>query len=206
VDFQIGHVQAHPALGGVLLFCHETGGDAPQRMWRYVPGDSGPKAFYPERNEEWITHEVWWANSGSRLKNNRVLFTIWPYDAAHEAGIHGLASVDGDGGDFHVHSRYKAWHTHGSPDGELVLGDDHERNIWLIRPWTGERRLLTQGHRAAGFDTHPHASFTPDSRHVVMNSSALGREAVVAVEIPEWERLPSAKITESRVQQGVQYL
>ena len=43
--------------------------------------------------------------------------------------------------------------------------------LWLIRMATGERRLLTQGHQGRGFKTHPHASFTPDSRGIVFASS-----------------------------------
>ena len=195
---KIGHLQAHPAIPNVLLFCHETGGDAPQRMWRYIVGDTEPLPFYKEWYEEWTTHEVWWANSNPapspkgipEWSLNRVLFTIWPYDEEREKGIYGIVSVDGEGQDFRVHSRYKAWHTHGSPNGEYILGDDHDRNLWLIRAATGERRLLTQGHRRPGFDTHPHASFTPDSRAIVFNTSAPAREAIAVVEIPLFDSLP----------------
>jgi oligogalacturonide lyase len=183
-DFQVGHVQAHPRIPGLVMFCHETGGDAPQRMWRVMPGAATPLPAYQEQGEEWVTHEVWW--------NNRALFTIWPYDDERLKYRYGIVSVDMQGGDAQWHAKYKAWHTHGSPDGRWILGDDFDRNLWLIAPFGQERRLLSQGHNGEGFTTHPHASFAPDSRAAVSQSSRLGREAVVLIEVPPWEELPMA--------------
>ena len=180
-DFQIGHVQAHPDINGLVMFCHETGGDAPQRMWRFLDADVDAVPYFPERGEEWVTHEVWW--------NNRALYTIWPYDEERLNYQYGIVSVGLQTGSRTWHCKYKAWHTHGSPDGQWILGDDFDRNLWMIAPQGGERRLLSQGHTTGDFGTHPHASFTPDSRAVVTNSSILGREAVLVVECPRWSEL-----------------
>ena len=185
-NFHVSHVQAHPSIGDFVMFCHETGGDAPQRMWAIQPGQDAAMKFHEERYEEWITHETWWAN-------NRALFTISPYDEEHKQKPHGIASINIKGEDFMIHNQYDAWHTHGSPDGKWILGDDFDRNLWLIHPPTGERRLLTGGHLDGEMRPHPHASFTPDSRAVVFNSGKFGKEDVMIVELPPWDNLPAMK-------------
>jgi oligogalacturonide lyase len=185
LDFRIGHVQANPFTSGVIMFCHETGGDAPQRMW-VVNGDgSGLKPFYKETYSEWVTHEVWWGA-------DRAIFTVWPYDEERTRKPHGILSADLATGTPRIHTQYPAWHTHGSPDLKWAVGDDFDRNLWLVKADTSERRLLTQGHLSKGFDTHPHASFTPDNKGIVFSSSRNGAEDIFLVDMPEWESLPKA--------------
>ena len=188
VGFRVGHIQANPVTPGIILFCHETGGDAPQRTWVVNADGTGLRPFYKETYDEWVTHEVWWGA-------DRAAFTIWPYDDIHLHKPHGVVSADLATGTPTVHSQYPAWHTHGSPDRRWLLGDDFDRNLWLIRVEAGQRRLLTQGHNGAGFDTHPHASFTPDSKAVVFNSSRNGTEDILLVELPEWDALPTRAAT-----------
>ena len=72
------------------------------------------------------------------------------------------------------------------------MGNDFERNLWLIQASTGERRLLTQGHLTAGGTNHPHASFTPDSRSIVFTSSREGTDDIYLVDLPDWNTLPIA--------------
>ncbi len=122
--------------------------------------------------------------------SERVLFTIWPYDDAHKNLMNGIVSADVAMARPTLHAQYPAWHTHGSPDAKWVLGDDFDRNIWLIKADTNERRLLTQGHLGKGFDTHPHASFTPDNKAVVFTSSRSGAENILMAELPDWDALP----------------
>ncbi|MBN2308999.1 MAG: hypothetical protein JXR94_08520 [Candidatus Hydrogenedentes bacterium] len=183
VNFRVGHIQANPITPGLIMFCHETGGDAPQRMWvvRVDGSELGP--FYKETYDEWVTHEVWWGA-------DRAIFTVWPYDDAHRRQPHGVISADLATGAATEHSRFPAWHVHGSPDRHWAVADDQQRNIWLIRIDTGERRLLTQGHNGEGFGTHPHPSFTPDGAAVVFNSSRNQTEDIFLVDIPEWDSLP----------------
>jgi len=83
-----------------------------------------------------------------------------------------------------------AWHTHGSPNKRWVMGDDFDRSIWLIDPKSRDRRLLTQGHKRAPLASHPHGSFTPDSKGIVFNSDKFGAPDILVVELPEWESLP----------------
>jgi len=185
LDFRIGHVQANPFKSGIIMFCHETGGDAPQRMW-VVKGDgSGLKPFYKETYGEWVTHEVWWGP-------DHAIFTVWPYDEERTRKPHGIISADLATGTPKIHTQYKAWHTHGSPNMKWAVGDDFDRNIWLVKVESGERRLLTQGHLGKGFATHPHASFTPNNASVVFSSSRNGNEDIFMVDLPEWESLPKA--------------
>jgi len=183
LDFRIGHVQANPWIASVIMFCHETGGDAPQRTWVVNANGAGLRPFYKETYNEWVTHEVWWGGL-------RALFTIWPYDEEHKQKPHGVVSADFATGKPTVHAQFPAWHTHGSPDGKWIVADDFDRNLWLIKAETNERRLLTQGHLGNGFDTHPHPSFTPDSKAVVFNSSRNGKEEIFMVDLPDWESLP----------------
>ena len=183
VDFPVGHIQAHPSVAGKVMFCWETGGDSPQRTWLVDGNDDKAHPAYTEQYNEWVTHEVWWGR-------DRIIFTIWPYDEEHSQKPHGVACTNCSEGRLDVLAQYPAWHAHGSPDGRWALGDDFDRNIWLINMATRERRLLTQGHLGAGFKTHPHASFTPDSRAIVLNSSHSGSEDIFLVPVPEWETLP----------------
>lgn len=182
VDFQVGHVQANPVRKDRLLFCHETGGFADQRTWLLDVAQREARPFYISPCKEWVTHEVWWGG-------DHVLFTVWPYDEEHKKLPHGVCLVNGEGKDRRVLANYPAWHTHGSPDMRWVMGDDFERNLWLIDPKRGERRLLTQGHNGEGKGTHPHASFTPDSRGIVFNSSRSGNDDILIVELPAWDSL-----------------
>lgn len=182
VDFQVGHVQANPVGKDRVMFCHETGGFAEQRTWLLNTATREVRPFYVSPCKEWVTHEVWWGE-------NRALFTVWPYDEEHKKLPHGVYVVDGEGKDRRVLANYPAWHTHGSPDMRWVMGDDFDRNLWLIEAEDGVRRLLTQGHNGEGKKTHPHASFTPDSRGIVFNSSRSGNDDVVIVELPAWDSL-----------------
>lgn len=187
-EFRVGHQQANPHVPGQIMFCHETGGDAGQRMWFVNADGAGLRPFYKETYGEWVTHEVWWGP-------DKAIFTIWPYDDAHKKLPHGIACADlatGPEGAMTILSQYPAWHTHGSPDGRWAMGDDFDRNIWLVDVEKKERRLLTQGHLGKGFKTHPHGSFTPDSRAIIFNSSRNGSEDILLAEIPAWESLPPA--------------
>lgn len=186
VDFQVGHPQANPYVPGEILFCHETGGDAPQRTWFVRADGSGLRPFYKETYGEWVTHEVWWGS-------DKVIFTIWPYDDPHKELPHGIACANrqtGPDGAMEILSQYPAWHAHGSLDRKWAMGDDFDRNLWLINMATKERRLLTQGHLGKGFQTHPHASFSPDGRGIVFTSSRNSTEDIFFVELPPWETLP----------------
>lgn len=184
VAFKIGHVQAAPVKDGGVSFCQESGGDTAQRTWFVDEKGGAPQPFFVETQDEWVTHEVWWGEG-------RLLFTVWPYDEKTKAQPHGILMSRLGEKRAELIAQYPAWHTHGSPDGKWVLGDDHDRSLWLVDMATRERRLLTQGHQQDPWKTHPHASFTPDSKAVLMNSSRFGNEDLLLVEIPgDFSSLP----------------
>lgn len=184
-DFRVGHFQANPFTPGSLMFCQETGGDADQRIWHLHTDHPEPAPLYKETYGEWVTHEVWW-------DPERIIFTIWPYDDEHKGLPHGVATADihsGPEGKMELLTQYPAWHTHGSPDGNWALGDDFDRNLWLINVKTKERKLLTQGHTSGDHNTHPHGSFTPDNRGLVFNSSRNGVPEILYAPLPDWKML-----------------
>ena len=188
VAFRMGHVQTNPWVPGEIIYCHETTGDSPQRMW-FVRGDgSGNRPLYVETPDEWITHETVSAP-------DEVMFLIighLPYLRQHPTGIAVInlrtdsmkiigqieedAPNGGQGG---------FWHCNGSPDGRWAVGDTFRGNIVLIDRATGERVLLTTDHKMKPDHTHP--IFSPDSKRVLIQSGHLsdGKHLdLMEVEVP----------------------
>ncbi|MBR5350625.1 MAG: hypothetical protein IK124_05245, partial [Prevotella sp.] len=64
------------------------------------------------------------------------------------------------------------WHVAGSQDGHWVAGDDFARELWLIDRHTGERILLTAGHKTTARD-HVHPTFKPDGTEIEIQSAML---------------------------------
>ena len=54
----MGHVQANPWMPGEIVYCHETTGDAPQRIWTVRADGTGNRPLYAEPGDEWVTHET----------------------------------------------------------------------------------------------------------------------------------------------------
>lgn len=167
LGFRIGHCQAHPSISGLIMYCWETGGDSPQRMWivRADGSENGP--FYKETYDEWVTHEVWWGA-------DKALFTIWPKNEQMLAKPHGIGYISINNRSLNILSQKKYWHVGGSPDGKWAVGDNFEGEIYLINADTGRARLLTQGHRPLGATVHPHPSFSPDGSSVLFCSEKNG--------------------------------
>lgn len=61
-DYWIGHTQVCPTDSNLILYVHETRGDALQRMWMFDRKMSKERPYYVEEEDEWITHEVWTAD------------------------------------------------------------------------------------------------------------------------------------------------
>ena len=61
-DYNLGHTQVCPTDDNFIIFVHETGGDALQRMWLVDRKASVARPYYVEMENEWITHEVWTAD------------------------------------------------------------------------------------------------------------------------------------------------
>lgn len=188
-DFRMGHVQTNPWVAGEIIYCHETTGDAPQRMWTVRGDGTGNRPLYPETPDEWITHET-------VATQDEVMFNIMghlPYLRERPTGVAVinlrtntmklLGQVEEDMGRGQLGG---FWHCNGSPDGKWAVADTFKGDVFLIDRRTGERHLLTTDHKMKPDHTHP--IFSPDSKRVLIQS---GRQSdgktldLMAVAIPE---------------------
>lgn len=198
VDFTMGHVQASPFVTREIVFCHETGGDSPQRMWFGDMNTNTYRPLYIESEGEWVTHET-------IADADHVYFNVISHREALFKKPSGIFSVNLRSGNVRVlgqiiapeyHPKYAEalerarsfWHCNGSTDGQWAVGDDFAGNISLINVRTGQNRLLTTGHRMQPDHAHPY--FSSDSRRLLLQSGALSdgkRLAIMVVDIPnDW--------------------
>jgi len=191
VPFQVGHIQTNPWVPGEIVFCWETGGKAPQRTWTVMSDGTGLRPLYPESEYEWVTHEavitkdeVAIAIMGHRKVGTPVL-TPDPANPGQEVGWGpsgtrekptGLGIVNLRTGEMIIAGQTSLgsglWHVNGSADGRWAVGDDFERNIWLIDRHTREMILLSTGHKTTASD-HPHPTFSPDGTRIEIQSAML---------------------------------
>jgi oligogalacturonide lyase len=188
VGFKVGHCQAHPTKAGIISYCHETGGDTDQRMWITNSDGTGNHPFYTESYSEWVTHETWWTA-------DRMLFVIWPKNEQMKLKPYGIASVSLTESSHLIHDQYPYWHVCGTPDGKYAIGDTFDGKLFLVDIHSGTRRLLTQGHRPKGAQSHQHQSISPDGKRVLFVSSKFGNWDLMTVDIPRGEKeiLPEVK-------------
>lgn len=184
--FRIGHVQANPWKPGEILYCNETGGDAPQRMWVTSSDGSANRPLYIEAKYDWVTHEVY-------VDRDHVGFVLMGNNSRlrrHPTGIYTINLRNNEVEAVGQTSGNGYWHTAFSPDGLWALGDTFDGSIDLINRQNGQRHRLTTGHpMRAG---HVHASFSPDSRRVLLQSDIISRGKsldLMEVAIPDSWRL-----------------
>jgi oligogalacturonide lyase len=166
LNFRIGHVQCNPWVSGEVFYCHETGGDAPQRIRAIKADGTNNRVVYWETPDEWITHEV---VSGT----DEMMFIISGNSKQLREKPSGIAVV---------HLRTKQmdllgqtdeifWHCNGSPNHCWVVGDTHKGSIFVINRETSERIALTAKHPMKPDHTHP--IFSPDSKRILIQSGIL---------------------------------
>ena len=174
VDFRMGHVQTNPWVPGEIIYCHETTGDGPQRMWTVRGDGTGNRPLYAETPDEWITHET-------VAGPDEVMFNIMghlPYLRERPTGIAVinlrtnnmkiLGQMEEDMGQGRLGGY---WHCNGSPDGRWAVGDNFSGQIFVINRTTGKQTLLTTDHKMKPDHTHP--IFSPDSKRVAIQSGHL---------------------------------
>jgi oligogalacturonide lyase len=197
VPFQIGHVQTNPWVPGEIVFCWETGGKSPQRTWTVMANGTGLRPLYPESQYEWVTHEavitkdevaiaimghrkiggidstgtdVGGANPGQDI--------AWGPSGTREKPT-GLGIVNLRTREMRIIAQTPSgsglWHVNGSADGRWAVGDDFNRNIYLIDRHTGEMLLLSTGHKATAAD-HPHPTFNADGTRIEIQSAMLSND------------------------------
>jgi oligogalacturonide lyase len=162
--FRVGHVQANPWVSGEILYCHETGGDAPQRMWLVRADGSGNRPLFEEGPHDLVTHEVFvdrahvMFNLIGRKPEQRVRPSGIAVVDLHDGGLEFVGQVPGPG----------FWHSGGTADGRWAAGDTFDGEVHLIDRRSGERTLLTAGHPG-----HAHQNFSPDGTRVLIQSGLL---------------------------------
>jgi oligogalacturonide lyase len=188
-------VQTNPWEPGEIVFCWETGGKAPTRMWTVRADGSGLRPIYPEQPFEWITHEA-------VITKDEVAFTIialFPpgapgqtlpdklelnYEAWGRAGTGdhptGAAVVNLRTREMRIvgqvpfgDSGRSFWHINGSADGRWIVADDFQYRTWIIDRHTGETKHLSDiGHKTTAAD-HQHPTFNADGTKIEIQSAML---------------------------------
>ncbi len=194
-DFRIGHIQTNLFKSGEITYCHETGGDAPQRMWFCTADGKINRPLYKETPLDWVTHETF-------ANENYVYFCLVGFSnelrkqatgivrinlRTDDIEFLGQADIDKD---YSPNSNIKGrgfWHCNASRDGKWAIGDTYAGNIWLINIATGERHLLVS-HIPMSPD-HGHPYISPDNKRVLFQSGYLSkgeRIQLMMVNIPTY--------------------
>ena len=168
----MGHVQANPWAAGEIIYCMETGGDAPQRMWFVRADGTGNRPLYKETPDEWVTHEV-------VVDRDHVMFNILGHMPKLRAKPAGIAVINLRNDEMKLIGQIEAgrgyWHCNGSADGRWAVGDNFDGDIYLIERATGEATLLSTGHKMR--PDHAHPTFSPDGKRILIQSGLLSNGA-----------------------------
>lgn len=198
--FRMGHVQANPFVPGEILYCHETGGDAPQRMWIVKADGSGNRPVFKEGPTDWVTHEQF-------ADADHVIFNLMGHKRDLRKAPTGILVVNLRDdtvqhlGQIPIEGFTRAeltnfrdpnipqdrsstggyWHNAVTYDGRWAAGDDFDGNIWLIDRSNGKRSLLSTGHRMR--PDHAHPSFSADGKRILVQSGMLsdGKKLALAI-------------------------
>ena len=179
-DFRVGHVQANPLKPGEILYCNETGGDAPIRMWVVNADGTNNRPVYIEGPDDWVTHEQY-------ADADHIIFNLMGHTTKlrqKPSGIMVVSLRDGtmeNLGQVAINPPAPVnmprtqpnsyWHNGVTYDGKLAAGDDFDGNLWLIDRKSGARTLLTTGHWMK--PDHIHPSFSADGSRILIQSGML---------------------------------
>lgn len=185
----IAHLQFCPDDNNLLFYA----GPLTDRVWVINRDGNHNRRLYQRTPGEWITHESW--IPGTR----ELAFVDWP---------NGVRCIHVDTGVERRVTAFNAWHPVCNRTGTLMIADTNFPDIGLQlfnpRDGVGEPKTLcypeasSMGEHWAGpfpyangpinvyapQHTHPHPSFSPDSRFVVYTSDRTGYAQIYAVELP----------------------
>ncbi len=183
-----------------LMFCPDDNnllyyaGPLKDRVWIIKRDGGDNRRLYQRAPGEWITHEVW-------IPGRRELaFVDWNK---------GIRCINVDNGVERRLTSFNAWHAICNPQGTIMVADTNfpDIGLQLFNPLDGigAPHTLCQPQASNAGDhwggpfpyedgpikvnapqhTHPHPSFSPDSRRVVFTSDRTGMAQIYEVEIPE---------------------
>lgn len=192
VPFRASHLQANPWVSGEIMYCWETGGDAPQRMWYLSVGDNGKvknRPLYNEKPDEWVTHEVF-------MGPDHILFNVMGHLDRLRANPTGIFSLNIRTGEVKKYDQAEGggyWHAAGTKDLKWAVGDTFNGNIYRINLENNDVSLLTTGHRLNSKnpftpEAHSHHSISPDGKWVLFNSSMLTESDIMLVPLHPEEK------------------
>ena len=184
----VAHMQFCPDDANLLFYA----GPLKDRVWIVNRDGTNNRRLYARTPGQWITHEAW-------IPGTRELGLVdWPY---------GMLAVHVDTGEQRRVTSFNAWHAIANRDGTQMVADTNfpDIGIQLFDPLDGIGEPIplcypeasSEGaHWAGPFPyengpipvyapqhTHPHPSFSPDSKHVVYTSDRSGFAQVYEVEI-----------------------
>lgn len=186
--FNMGHVQTNPWVPGEIVYCHETGGDAPQRTWTVHADGTGNRPLYVETPDEWITHEA-------IITPDEVAIAILGHQPKLRTKPTGVGIVNLRTGVMKIAGQVELdstptggrvggiWHVNGSSDGRWAVADTFAGNIYLMDRRSGETTLLSTDHKMT--PDHAHPTFRPDNKEILIQSGILsGGETLDLVILP----------------------
>lgn len=166
--FLMGHVQTNPWVPGEIVYCNETGGDAPQRIWTVRADGTGNRPLFREAPDDWVTHEV-------VVDKDTVMFNLMGHTPELRRRPTGIMTVNlrtDEVANLGQTTRGQGfWHCQSSPNGRWALGDNFDGEIFLINWRTGETRLVSTGHVMK--PDHAHSNFSPDGARILVQSGML---------------------------------
>lgn len=185
VPFRVGHLQSNPYVSGEIMYCWETGGDAPQRMW-YLSVDKKGKVenrpVYKEGPDEWVTHEVF-------MGPDHILFNVMGHIDRLQEHPSGIFSFNLRNNETKTHGQADNggyWHAAGTDDLKWAVGDTFNGNLYRLNLENKEVTLLTTGHRPNSkspftSEAHSHHNISPDGKWILFNSSMLTEGDIMMV-------------------------
>lgn len=177
VPFRANHLQANPWVSGEVMYCWETGGDAPQRIWYLTVGADGTvenRPLFEEDPNAWVTHEVF-------MGPDHILFNVMGHLQRLQERPTGVFSLNIRTNEAKRHQQVGGggfWHSAGTKDLKWGVADTFDGSLYRIDLETGKTTLLTTGHRPNSKgpftdEAHSHHSISPDGTWVLFNSSML---------------------------------
>jgi oligogalacturonide lyase len=186
VPFRIGHLQSNPYVSGEVMYCWETGGDSPQRMWYMTVNEDGTvknRPLYNETDYDWVTHEVF-------MGPDHILFHLMGHLDRLRENQTGILSMNIRTGESTFHGQTGGggyWHCNATRDRKWIAADTFDGKICRLNSEDlNGVTLLTQGHRLMSIspftrEAHSHHSISPDGKWVLFNSSLFTESDIMLV-------------------------